>query len=351
MTPDQDYELFEFASNDFLDDELINKGLCIARDVISALLKSLRQSPIKVCVYGYVDLEINAMVIKSKEVYKITISTGALTQFFCWYKMWFQAPAMKELFQSEKDDADTLVEKLYKFSIEYIAAHELFHALNGHCDIPKNEEHFVSEKLDISSEEQHLFNQILEFDADRAAVRSCIYLLLRGNSTYADLFREVGLLSFALYNVFLVFQNESKIGFDNYIKHVFYFKDHPYDGIRFSYSFAFIVDALLQISLQQVVIDYFIFPTTERFITFEKRVLGVPEVKNCLFSASFTYRGAQHIMNLNNAWNDVAERLRPYAHIPLATGEHIHAMRIFLDDSGKFYNASEGNTQTDDSIE
>jgi len=80
-------------------------------------------------------------------------------------------------------------------------------------------------------------------------------------------------------------------------------------------------------------------------------VLGVPEVKNCLFSASFTYRGAQHIMNLNNAWNDVAERLRPYAHIPLATGEHIPAMRIFLDDSGKFYNASEGNTQTDDSIE
>lgn len=349
MTLDQDYELFEFASNAFSNDELINKGLNIARGTISALLKSLKHPLVEVRVYGYADRQINAMTIKNGGSYKIAISTGTLIRFLQWYKMWFQAPSMKALFQGEQDSADMLIDKLYKSSIAYITSHEFFHVMNGHCDIPENEEHFMSEKANVSSEEQHFFNQVLEFDADRAASKSCVYLLLKDSSP-VNLATEIGLLSFSLYNVFLVFQDESKANFDDYMKYVFYNKDHPYDGIRFSYSFSFIVDILLQIYPIQVVMDCFISPVTERLVTFEKQVLQKPAVKNCLFSASFTYQGAQHIMNLNNAWNDVAEKLRPYAHIPLVTGEHIPAMQIFLDDSGDFYRASEDKTPTENSI-
>lgn len=350
--PDQDYELFEAASNAFLDDELINKGLSIARNTVNTLLEARKQPPpIEVRVYGYEDQQINALAMKSDRAYKIALSTATLTRFFHWYKMWFQAPNMNALFQNEQDTDDVLIERLYKYSVAYIALHELFHIMNGHCDIPKNEEHFVSEKPDMCGAERYFFNQVLEFDADRAAVRSCMYLLLTKTSTYADLFREMGLFSFAIYNVFLKFQNDSKFGFDDYIKHVFYIKNHPYDSIRFSYSFAFIVDGLLQISRQQVVIDHFVVPTAERLVAFEKQVLGVSEVKNCLFAASFTYQGAQHIMNLNNAWNDVAEQLKPYAHMPLAEGEHMSSMRIFLDNAGNFYKAPEEKMEADDLAE
>lgn len=337
---DQDYEFFEFASNTFSDSERINKGLSIARDTANTLFKLLKSPPITVCVYGYEEKQVNAIAKKSDGIYQISISTGALVRIFHWYKMWFQAPDMKELFQDAQDSIDVLVEKLYVYSIEYIAAHEFFHIMNGHCDVPENEEHFVSEKTYIGSDEQHLFSQILEFDADRAATRSCMYLLLSENTTFDNQIREIDLLVFALYNVFLLFQSDSKADFNNYMTHTFCNKDHPYDGIRFSYSFSFILDILLQFYPLQVVTDCFGFPIAKRLIIFEKRVLKAPEVKNCLFSASFTYQGAQHIMNLNNMWNEVAKKLKPYAYIVLAKGEHIPAMRIFLDNAGNFYKAS-----------
>lgn len=345
MTPDQDYQLFEVASNAFSDDELINTGLSIARNTVNSLLKSLKQPPpVGVRVYGYADQQVNAMAMKADGIYKIALSTATLTHIFHWYAMWFKSPNMKELFRNRQNSYDILIKKLYAYSMAYIASHEFFHIMNGHCDIPEKMEHFVSEKIDIHCEEQHFFNQVLEFDADRAAVKSCTYGLLSVKNTYTNLFSDIGLLSFALYNVFLIFQNESKIGFDDYIKHVFYIKDHPYDGIRFSYSLAFIMDVLLQIFQQQIVINQFAIPTAETLVTFEKQVLGVPEVKNCLFSASFTNQGVQHTMDLNNAWNDVAEKLRPYAYVPLAKGEYISEMYTFMDDAGHFYEASEAET-------
>lgn len=347
MMPDQDYELFEVASNAFSDDELINRGLSIARNTVNSLLTSLKQPPpVEVRVYGYADQQINAIAMKSDGIYKIALSTATLARFFYWYKMWFQSPDMKALFQNEQDNDDVLIEKFYKYSISYIASHEFFHAMNGHCDIPKNEEHFVAEKSAAYDEEQYLFNQILEFDADRSAVRSNMYLLLK-NSAYSGLAKEVNLFSFSMYNVFLVFQIESKANFDDYMEHRIYSKGHPYDGIRFSYSFAFILSLLMQIYPPQVVTDCFGFPIIERVVTFEKQVLRTSEVKNCLFSASYTDQGAQHIMDLNNSWDSIAERLKPYAHVPLAKGEHIPELLIFIDDDGNFYKAAEEKTKAD----
>ena len=56
-------------------------------------------------------------------------------------------------------------------------------------------------------------------------------------------------------------------------------------------------------------------------------------------------------MNLNNAWNDVAEQLKPYAHMPLAEGEHMSSMRIFLGNAGNFYKAPEEKMEADDLAE
>ena len=43
---------------------------------------------------------------------------------------------------------------------------------------------------------------------------------------------------------------------------------------------------------------------SDAVISYEKNVLGKEKIKECYYSVAFTEKGAQHVMNLHNGWQE-----------------------------------------------
>ena len=337
---DEDICLFDNVPVVFSDAPTINEGLLYARNFVQEIFGFLHMPSVLVDVYGYKENDINGVAYKENDRYIIAISSGAFIRIHQWFETWCTSPELQKILNYAPEEKRQCIANLYKWCIKYMIAHELFHVLNGHCDIPANKEHFISDTPIVAKQELNIFEQILEFDADRAATRTCLYEIIKNSidskATIEQFEKETVLFSFAIYNLFMIFNGSSHANFDEYMNHGVFNKRHPHDGVRFSYSVAFITQALVNLFSNQTVVRSFLLKITDSCILFEKKVVGSETLKHCLFSPSYTYKGAQHIMNLNNHWEDVSKLLEPYALIALAETEYLDALPVFVSDSGDF---------------
>ena len=70
-------------------------------------------------------------------------------------------------------------------------------------------------------------------------------------------------------------------------------------------------------------------------------MLETKEIKECYFSVAFTDKGSQHIMNLNNGWQELIECYKPHAYIPIEELGDISDLPVFLNECGTFLNSSQ----------
>lgn len=56
---------------------------------------------------------------------------------------------------------------------------------------------------------------------------------------------------------------------------------------------------------------------SDAVISYEKNVLGKEKIKECYYSVAFTGKGAQHVMNLHNGWQEKIEHFNEYAYMEI----------------------------------
>lgn len=71
-------------------------------------------------------------------------------------------------------------------------------------------------------------------------------------------------------------------------------------------------------------------------ISYERQVLEKEKFKESYFSVGGTKKGVQHIMNLVNGWNKMADNYEKYSYIPLYKTEDIKMMSYFINELGDF---------------
>ena len=67
-------------------------------------------------------------------------------------------------------------------------------------------------------------------------------------------------------------------------------------------------------------------------------VLGKEKIKECYYSVAFTEKGAQHVMNLHNGWQEKIEHFNEYAYMEIEKMDTIDSMPVSLDKNGNFVN-------------
>ena len=65
---------------------------------------------------------------------------------------------------------------------------------------------------------------------------------------------------------------------------------------------------------------------------------GKEKIKECYYSVAFTEKGAQHVMNLHNGWQEKIEHFNEYAYMEIEKMDTIDSMPVSLDKNGDFVN-------------
>lgn len=335
----KEYELETGVSNHVVGAEIINKGLEYARWVLSSepLCRQLGGLAFD-GVYAYEEQTINAFSVKQGGTYVIGLSYGFFIKTEKWLMLWQNAPRINDIFRF--DDGQTkqiFFRNAYIFIVMFVTVHEAYHILNGHCDLPENENCFMDERIRDSRPEKMLFHQVLEYDADFCASRFCMAVILNLSDDYEVRTQMIRSLGFGLYNMFLLFNDSGEDdAFEFLMQSDWSLEDHPHPGIRQVYCSAAFVDAAMSyIDIEQI---YGVFSTMEgECLAYERLLLEHKDLKDCLYAMAYTQKGAQHIMFLVNEWKQVRTRLLNYSHIELRDYDKVDSFPVWVTDKGGFW--------------
>lgn len=334
----EEYELEEKVSEFVIGAETVNNGLEYARRILrcAPLCQELEALAFD-GVYAYESQIINAVSIKQGGTYAIGLSYGLFTKTYKWLTLWEKAPQTDGIFQFDNGQTKRVFfQNAYIFILMFVTVHEAYHILNGHCDLPENENRFMAEKISGGTPGKMLFDQILEYDADFCASQFCMAVILNLGADYRARAQTIRSLGFGLYNIFLLFcDSGDEDAFEFRMKSDWSLEDHPHAGIRQAYCFAALVDAAMgYFDMEQI---HGTFSTMAgECLAYERLLLEHKNLKDCLLAMAYTQKGAQHIMFLVNEWKCVRNRLLNYAHIELRNYEKLDSFMVWVNDEGDF---------------
>lgn len=342
---DNKYNLYEEVDANFPFCDIINRGLYISKTSIAKCnFNTSKIDDINLKIYAYDDENVNAFALKENEKYIIGISFGLFIETENWIQHWFNLPEFDLTIEfDDKKSKKIFFYNIFYMSIFFVIMHEYYHILDGHCDFPIIENNFIDEyninyKLYNDSPDilfDNLLSQIFEYDADFGAINACISSIMQQNCSGEQKKSYLAALILGVYNIFLLFNDINNSDFDKFIIKDFRKYNHPPAGIRITYCIIFI-SYLLQNYWQDEKIYNTIGAILNQCVYFDKLLMKSIKFKQCLFSITYTHKGIQHIMLLNNLWGDIREELKKYAYIELRDCEEIESMIYFVDDNGDF---------------
>lgn len=338
---EEEYELFREVEGTG-DMRIINKGLRMINQMInvSPLVEELNKVPFD-GVYAYESNDINAIARKEGGTYAIALSFGLFIRIDKWFKLWEVAPLIDSIFNFEDDEGKKrFFDNCYAFAIIFIACHELYHILNGHCDL-KKKTNVMSETRKESVINDNLFNQILEYDADCCAARYCAALIMNQNSIESAIAQTLRNLIFSVYNVFLMFCEIDQMTFEELLNEDIDAFDHPHPSIRLAYSVSMVADYVMNYWRKDQVIQIFSMALNE-CIAFDRILAEHESLKKSLVAFAYTSKGTDHMKELNNRWKNVSKKLREYAFVPLRPYSWVSKIPVWVDDNGEFMMIPEG---------
>ena len=123
--------------------------------------------------------------------------------------------------------------------------------------------------------------------------------------------------------------------FDEYMILNIYDMDHPHPGIRMHYCFVTMISVLLNEINQEEVKEIASY-ITDGIVRADKYILYKEKYKECVYAVATTKKGAQHIMQLVNDWNEVADFYDEYSFIPIQKTDYIEFYPYTVDKEGNF---------------
>ena len=319
--------------------EMSNQLLDMARDGMKTWVSEEVWNNMNVSLWIYTEEQVNAFVKQQDGNNYIALSVGLLQEFYEVTKEFIEQDKLNLVFNISEERKDSYRRVLFLFMMHFVIAHEFAHILHGHLRYGRDEKiiHEIINNAEVENLELNWITQLKEYDADSFAAHNLAIKMLNDWSDNIEYLREwFDLLCMTIYLCFCVFARNSKRNFDNYFQRDIMQYDHPYPGIRMYYTVVAMMDMIC--SNKEMNDDlYRIFSSGyDTIISYEKKVLGTPKLKECYFSISSTEKGVQHMMNLVNGWNDKIDEYNKYAYIPLSKNEYIKQMSFFLDEKGEF---------------
>lgn len=327
---------------------LINTSLEKMRQLLEATYPRKQLGEIEYQLYSYESKEINAFSVYVEEGYVIAFSTAVFIQFYRIIKNLFMEQEICKWFKTTHSESEQCINAIYDYMTWFIAFHELFHVINGHCKYMTAKGVFNVEQSTEENPYNNLITQILESDADYCAVIACvnfIFIQAKNKGAFDEIIDvnirdklikatedEVIYLGFAVYHTFLLFSSKEKGKTTDCINSLLKY-DHPYSSIRMSYCFMTITHQMNYfLSLDEVkrVIEI----TIKICIAYDRIYYADGSFDKSLLSLAFTEKGVQHIKLLHNNWNNIIEELKGCAHIMLKEKENINKMHYWVNDNG-----------------
>lgn len=296
------------------------------------------KKPIKFDLYVYYSDEINAFSKRNGDKeYMIGISSAVFLNLHNELIENFVNQDIRKYFYGKKKNAKTHAYSVCEYIYLFIALHEYYHILNGHLEISLNSNLLIEKSnVRIIDKEKNLQMQILELDADFCAVRSCIYLINEMLLTPEERINHYYFLGFALYYIFLIFQEGAYETF--HIKDLL-ISDHPVASIRIIYSFSAMVlymncDYNLANSLEYYEI---IWKITEVCIYYDRIYYDAETLDLSLTALGYSQKGMDHLNVLHEGWNDIKKKLEKVAYIKLKDNEKVDFKKfVWVDEKGDF---------------
>ncbi|MBP5468287.1 MAG: hypothetical protein J6Z11_03485, partial [Candidatus Riflebacteria bacterium] len=306
-------------------------------------------------VYLYEDKTFNAFSAKKDNGYVIAFSTTCLQKILKNAEEMFANKEVLQLFNLEQDDIKLI--HYYKSAIIdymswFIALHEFYHILPGHCGKSSITEDFNIEFYKTKTEKENYYSQILEMDADCSAVSSLtldILITAIKTNTFPknteesisseqeekiyDFCREIMFLSFSVYDLFLLFSADKKIDVKKAIENLLIY-DHPLPSIRMVYTLPWIiyeVSRVLSDNDQKTLVNNI----SNICIAYDRIFYAKGDFSQSLQAIGNTREAAELRIDLNNGWNDIIPLLKDNAIIELHPREIMTELIYWVDDKGK----------------
>lgn len=336
------------ASNGIAGAEKINRSLETMRQLLEATYPRNQIGEIDYELYLYESDEINAFSMETEEGYVIAFSTAIFIEFYKILKNLFLVEEICKWFGTSRAESASCINAIYDYMLWFIAFHEFFHVINGHCGCMTARGIFNAETVTEKNFEDNLNGQIIESDADYCAVIACVNLIFvqaknagmfdenitinRLQSMMEEVKQEMIFLGFAIYHTFLLFSCNEKESNSKSIDELLRY-DHPYASIRMAYTFMAMTYQLTYFLSMDTVKDW-INKVAEICIAYDRIYYAKEMFDKSLLSLAFTERGVQHIMFLHNGWNDIVDELKEHAHIALAKKEKIEELYYWVNEDG-----------------
>lgn len=276
---------------------------------------------------------VNAFATKYNDKHIIALSRGLLLLSHMEIIKWIESPNFLEVYKLSDENKPGLIESLYRNMTCFVIAHEMGHIVNGHVDACGGTFCYIDE-LALEKKERNWSTQLREYDADCYAAKICSKIRLayckknKGLTTFE--FDNLGIVMLLTFNILSLSRKQD---FTNYMDLDIAAIDHPHPGIRMSYCLYTVTDELLTVWSEKDTKEIFSV-ISDGIIRTDKYLFHKEKYKDCIVAVAGTEKGAQHIMNLVNSWNDVVDEYEKYAYIPARRTEKLESHLVSVDDEG-----------------
>lgn len=338
---------FDECPDSISDAEFLNKRIRKLRYFLEDACPSRLLNGLKYELYFFESEKLDAQAFKrDSENYVIAFSTGTIK--IIWEKLntIFKEKTLLDLFNIEICDKNTIdftVRAVFDYMTYFIALHELFHIVNGHCDYLTKEGIACSENWVIHDEKKNLTSQILEANADISAAKILArYTFLISYNHLEDktkreemlpmFFFEIKSMYFAIYNLFLLFSHEYEDSFKDCLENMLFY-DHPFSSIRMVYTLNKSIQELSAF-LKDDEIPFLLNDILKTCIAYDRIFYAHNDFAHALQAIAYTKAGASHILKLHNGWNSIYKDFQKFAFYKLDKNEHLEEMPYWVDEAG-----------------
>lgn len=276
---------------------------------------------------------VNAFAAKYNDKHIIALSRGLMLLSHKEIMKWIESSNFTQVYKLSDENKPDFIEYLYRNMICFVIAHEMGHIVNGHVGACSGSFCYI-EELASEKEGKNWSTQLREYDADCFAVKICSQMRLgycrenKGLTIYE--FDRLGIVMLLTFNLLSLSRKQD---FANYMDMDMTAIDHPHPGIRIHYCLVMMVDELLTVWSEKDTKEIFAV-VYDGIIRTDKYLFHKEKYKDCIYSVAGTEKGAQHIMNLVNGWNQVVDEYEKYAYIPARRTETLESYLVSVDDKG-----------------
>lgn len=336
-------ELSEFVEDWYSISEKANRALKELRRGLSTWIPKETYEKIKLSLWTYDSIEVNAFCCYENGQNYIALSVGLLTMLWRQAKEFVDQDNLSLVFKISEGNKQYFKDALFFFMVNFTVAHEYGHIAHGHLK-DRACENNIDEKFsameNISNEERKIRNwniQLKEYDADSfaVAVQSMLFLQQWQNDIKVKL-ANFDMMFIANYLCFRTFAENTGRNFSSYMEKDIDEYDHPHPGIRMYYSIIFYFYWLIRFRGENEEVLTILESGSHAVVAYERQVLEKNELKESYYSVAYTEKGVQHLMNLHNGWQELVDYYNQYAYIPIEKMEDINSMFVLLDENGAF---------------